>query len=194
MKNSYLKNTLLCIKYPFLYPRNRWTGYHYTNWKLLEKASELYKASTHAGDSNEGFKVTVTNWRKYLCYKFLKWWHNHPLQWMHCLTDYTELDALEPGWRKAFGKEICEEIKQQLKKEGLLYKYRITQIKEKWGYLHWYDNGCTPELMKIINKYEDISRHTCIVCGKPATKISKGWISPYCDDCIGDNDYDEIDD
>lgn len=24
---------------------------------------------------------------------------------------------------------------------------------------------------------------TCIVCGRPATKISTGYISPYCDDC-----------
>ena len=28
---------------------------------------------------------------------------------------------------------------------------------------------------------------TCIVCGKPATKMSTGWISPYCDDCVNPN-------
>jgi len=184
-----IKSTILCIRFPFLYPRNRFTGLHYNNWKILEKASQYYREATHTRD----FKVIIINRRKWFCGKFLIWWHNNVLQWIHCLTKYTELDALEPGWKKKFGKEICEDIKKQLKKEGNLYKYRITQIKEKWGYLHWYDNG-SHEIMKIINKYEEISRHTCIVCGKPATKISKGWISPYCDDCIGDQDYDEIDD
>ena len=193
MKNSYLKNTLLCIKYPFLYPRNRWTGLHYNNWKILEKTSQYYREATHSESTDEGFKVIVVNRKKWLYWKFLTWWHNNVLQWVHCLTNHTELDALDDGWRKVFGEDICRDIKKQLKKEGNLHKYHITQIKEKWGYLHWYDNG-SREIMKIIDKYEEISRHTCIVCGKPATKMSKGWICPYCDDCIGDQDYDEIND
>ena len=45
---------------------------------------------------------------------------------------------------------------------------------------------------KIIPKYEELSYHTCINCGKPATKRSTGWICPYCDDCIGDRDYTDI--
>ena len=63
------------------------------------------------------------------------------------------------------------------------------------GYLHWYDSG-TPKDSKIydiIRKYEQISAKTCGVCGKSATKISKGWIYPYCDDCIGDQNFTEID-
>ena len=101
---------------------------------------------------------------------------------------------MEPGWRKAFGIQMCKEIKQELKKYKFLYKYRIVQIKEKWGYLHWYDGG-TPKDSKvydIIRKYEQISAKTCGVCGKPATKMSKGWIYPYCDDCIGDRNFTEI--
>jgi hypothetical protein len=102
---------------------------------------------------------------------------------------------MESGWRKAFGIQMCKEIKKELKKHKFLYKYRIVQIKEKWGYLHWYDSG-TPKDSKIydiIRKYEQISAKTCGVCGKPATKMSKGWIYPYCDDCIGDRNFTEID-
>ena len=44
-------------------------------------------------------------------------------------------------------------------------------------------------MQQFIAKYEDLSYKTCISCGKPATKISKGWISPYCDDCIGSHEY-----
>jgi hypothetical protein len=90
---------------------------------------------------------------------------------------------MEPGWRKAFGIQMCEELKAQLKKDHYLYKYRITQIKEKWGYLRWYDEGHTDSIHDIIHKYEKISWNTCIMCGKPATKITSGWISPYCDNC-----------
>ena len=80
-----------------------------------------------------------------------------------------------------------------LKKNNCLKQYRITQIKEKFGGLRWYDNGAPRELYDIINKYEDLSYRTCIVCGRPAKYISRGWISPYCEDCIGDRDANPID-
>ena len=31
-----IKSTFLCLRYPFLYPRNRFTGKHYNNWKIYE--------------------------------------------------------------------------------------------------------------------------------------------------------------
>lgn len=99
--------------------------------------------------------------------------------------EYTELDDMPSGWRKAFGEQMCKEIKEALPQEKL-DDYRIIQIKEKWGELRWYDNWSTEKLMKIENKYTHISRYTCIKCGKPATKITRGWISPYCDNCVPD--------
>ena len=97
---------------------------------------------------------------------------------------YTEIDAMPLGWKKAFGLQMCEDIKKVLQKgDGLLESYRILQIKEKYGSLRWYDNFTTEELNKVINKYEELSMRTCIDCGEPATKISMGWISPYCDSC-----------
>lgn len=97
---------------------------------------------------------------------------------------YTELDAMPDGWRKAFGEQLCEELREELVRADYLDKYRITQIKEKYGSLRWYDLGCTKRMLReIIPKYERLSARTCIQCGKPATKISTGWISPYCDTC-----------
>lgn len=64
------------------------------------------------------------------------------------------------------------------------YDY-ITQIKEKFGSLRWYDHGCTEKMLReIIPKYENLSAYTCIRCGKPATRITLGWICPFCDDCV----------
>lgn len=97
---------------------------------------------------------------------------------------YTELDAMPDGWRKAFGEQMCEEIRAELVCVDYLDKYRITQIKEKYGSLRWYDLGCTERMLReIIPKYESLSVRTCIQCGEPATKISTGWICPYCDVC-----------
>ena len=98
--------------------------------------------------------------------------------------EYTELDDMPEGWRIAFGEQMCDEILEELKAHNFVDKYRICQIKEKYGGLRWYDNGGTEKLYnEIIPKYEKMSYKTCIHCGKPATKVSTGWISPWCDDC-----------
>ena len=133
-KEIIKKNKELCKEYPFLKPRNRWTG------KLVED----YDYS------------------------------------------YTELDDMPLGWRIAFGEKLLKELKVALGDH--LNKYRIVQIKEKYGYLRWYDFGHTEEAYEVISKYSKLSETTCIVCGKPATKITRGWISPYCDEHFPKNE------
>lgn len=125
-------------KYPFLLPRNRWTGL----------VSDNYDYS------------------------------------------YTELDAMPEGWRKAFGLQMCDELKHAL--GDYVCEYRISQIKEKWGRLCWYDFGGTQETFDIITKFSLLSEKTCIMCGKPAKYRTIGWVSPYCENCIGDEEYVEI--
>lgn len=99
--------------------------------------------------------------------------------------EYTELDELPEGWVKAFGEKMCEEIRDALIDDGDLDRWRIVQAKEKYGSLVIYDNGIKEgsRVHDIIDKYKNISGWTCIVCGKPATRITTGWISPFCDDC-----------
>jgi len=272
MENKFLhtlKSCWLCFRFPFLYPRNRFTGRHqvkalygYTwslhnsstqsititgqlekerdkrffsiqrfngttvkldkeNKKLIVKNSieskehslnrllwedrfEILGISlifSFAGNpiirvhvvtkdesdtTNYGFHYEnvelKTNRFKYGLYRIIDWFDSQILDRILFVPTYTELDAMEPGWRKAFGIQMCKELKVQLKKDKYLYKYRIAQIKEKFGSLCWYDEGASKEVRDITMKYEDMSWHTCIVCGKPATKISSGWICPYCDE------------
>lgn len=268
--------TWLCIKYPFLWPRNRFTDEHYNNWKIIEfhrkwwkhtsdtffirimreseaKAQELklilvknfeersyriwvskdnlvtitpgeypytvlyskplsefgYGKAVKCGwledsnfpvlvvedtfdikqDKNTFVEIVHAKWLRRLI-KFFDWINKYPLQLLHCIPEYTELDAMPTGWRKAFGLQMCKEIKQELlKTKGHMRDYRIDQIKEKYGGLRWYDHNTTEGVQRIIRKYEALSYVTCVDCGKPATKISKGWICPYCDDCIGDRQF-----
>jgi hypothetical protein len=118
-----------------------------------------------------------------LLYNLLDWFNNF-LDKIFILPIYTEWDAVPEGWRIAFGDQYLRDLKNQLKKDGMLYSWRILQIKEKFGTLRLYCNMGSEDLYKLIDKYEDLSWNTCINCGKPATKISNGWISPYCDDCF----------
>ena len=100
--------------------------------------------------------------------------------------EYTELDSMPDGWRIAFGEQLCAELKEELDRAGYTDQYRIAQIKEKFGSLRWYDFGNTEHGCDIIHKYERISERTCVRCGKPATRITTGWICPYCDECCPD--------
>ena len=279
---NVISASILCLRFPFLYPRNRWDGKHHCcvlgslRYKLqkkstrdigitatLEKNTKHFPADwTQVFDNKikfENNKITIKNnvdfkefdinkliWNAdkveilgfyttftivgrliihlvvspidpedttnygyghhslelitnrfiYKLCKFVTWFDTKVLDKILFLPSYTELDAMEPGWRKVFGIQICKEIKKELKKHKFLYKYRISQIKEKWGYLHWYDNGVPKDcnVYDIIHKYAELSYKTCGECGKPATKLSKGWIYPYCDDCIGDRQFTEIKD
>lgn len=103
--------------------------------------------------------------------------------------EYTELDSMPEGWRIAFGEQLCAELKEELEKTGRLDDYRIVQIKEKFGSLRWYSNWNTDEGYKIISRYTELSKRTCICCGKPATRFTTGWYSPYCDECVPGNEY-----
>lgn len=211
MKNLFklihktIKSSILCIRFPFLYPRNRFTGLHYTSWRInnyLHKISEKYR---YSGREDPGSKKVYnlkvnkyqtigtyytywTNWWARILYNSIMWYYNVVLQTLHCIPTYTELDGMPNGWKKAFGIQMCKEIKHALIKVGgrkALYKYRITQIKEKYGELRWYDEYSCIDVHKIIQKYEYISTRTCINCGDLATGYTpyEYWKSPYCDNC-----------
>lgn len=320
-------SSYLCIRFPFFYPRNRFTGRHYNNWKYIEKSRKYYeeyrnlmsvhlcnqkyidtlteadkrkftkqlnvdgyeyivkfnrngivvetrkdKDTTHittvipndkfmknsmADNSdilqngnivNVFFEVSEYTKRTFnqnsqvkqsytICvvtdyddkkdepiieyktcvdiiknnkakYKSLFYdYVNKFLSIFHFIPTYTELNMMPKGWRKAFGIQMFKEIKHSLiytyiKEENiswatpikyikayykgvkLLYDFRIMDIKEKFSTLRVYPAVATHDVYCIIDKYEGISYNTCITCGKPAVWRTTGWICPYCDDCL----------
>ena len=101
------------------------------------------------------------NWWAKPLWKLILFFHDYILQIIHCLPTYTEWDAVEPGWKKAFGKQYLKDLKKQLKKDNCLYSWRITDIKEKFGTFRLYCNWGSKELYELIDKYEDLSWNTC---------------------------------
>lgn len=107
--------------------------------------------------------------------------------------EFTWMDDIPDGWRVAFGDQMVQELDELLKKYNCMKDYKIFQIKEKFGGLRWYDSGFpregSDEYMNWLLKYEDLSFHTCINCGKPAKYFTKGWIVPICEDCAKKHKY-----
>ena len=98
---------------------------------------------------------------------------------------YTMLDFVPAGWQHLF-LEMCEKIRQELAGTDEFDRIRFFEIKEKYGSLRLAATGGNRVTDAIIDRCEKDSQRICVQCGKPATRISKGWICPYCDDCIGD--------
>ena len=120
------------------------------------------------------------------------YWPGNPDEIPEYDWEFTELDDMPDGWRKAFGEQLCEELKAALMESGKLEEYRITQIKEKFGALRWYSCFGNAKAEEVISKYEKLSARICICCGKPATVVTTGWISPFCDDCVPEYDGEKI--
>jgi hypothetical protein len=102
------------------------------------------------------------------------------------------------GWIKSFIPQLKDEIFNAL--GAYADEIMFYQIKEKFGELVVYWNfpdkdyytkkdyadidELIPIVQNIVKKYNEISKSTCIVCGKAATHMTDwGWIAPLCDIC-----------
>lgn len=175
--------TYLCIKYPFLYPRNRFTDLHYTNWTLHEYLKKLYDKAYIL--DKRSYQAKTKNVFYVVWYRVVDFIYKWICPIFHCIPTYTEWDAMPEGWHKAFGDDMLNELNAIYKKFDRAQKknFRILQIKEKYGTLRFYTSFTTPELIRFTNKYEALSEKTCIECGYPATHMTKGYILPLCDEC-----------
>ena len=161
-----IRSYYLCIRFPFLRFRNdfRFGQYRFENY------NKAYDDSGKIINRKIAFKLSVLNVYQRIISMFP--------------TKYCWFDAIPKGWRDAFGIELCKELKKSLKKSKSLYSIQITDVKEKWGCLNISFSSYPEDLIDILQKYEDLSRKTCILCGKPAKFITTNWISPYCEQCI----------
>ena len=76
--------------------------------------------------------------------------------------------------------DLLMEIYTVLKEKGTLDDYHLSQAKEKFGKLRWYDNCDDEDVQAIVKRYEKYSAHTCVRCGEPAEFVSIEYISPWC--------------
>lgn len=199
-------NKELLDKYSWLRPTNRWTGegtedYDYTyteldampsGWRLAFGEDICREIHLELVKYNfvDNYKILQIKEK----YGSLRWYDGGtPIGKLSdtCVginlcsgehrSSYPEFNTPQYFWKEEsvehYISMFSEEAKT-LKKEELeeynskaIYHYNVYEIVEK----------C--RIPDIINKYEDISAKTCIICGSPAVWESKGWISPYCTTC-----------
>lgn len=221
----YITHTIyscyMCLRFPFLYPRNRFTGRHYNNWKIQYKRKEIYcRCNDWANEHKENyikkfgnssvFENSDLSFVKYKYVmklanrkdKFLYWWYgfyHEILEIIHFIPTHNELDALEceaKGWYKRFGIRFCKDLREALIKDcGFWYMikhFRIEQIKEKMGDFECYVNFYTPRVTSVIKLYGKISKYYCIDCGDYSTKRTVVRIESYCDKCYEKNHNGEM--
>ncbi len=149
-----------------------------------ENALQKLKTDMLNLDSNDDNACIYLNKRLVERYPFLEikgWDSSEPYNYKS-----TWLDCMPVGWKKTLGIPLCEELREELIKidPSLLNTYRVVQVKEKYGTLRWYDTGYYGRMDDILTKYEDISKYTCLVCGKINVPVfDDGWISPFCPEC-----------
>lgn len=94
------------------------------------------------------------------------------------------LDYIPKGWSKAFGRLLLEDLDREIKKSKLVDKFKILEIKEKFGELRIYTFGENEEIARIIDDYSVLSRNICLICGKPDVPMTHdGWYFPCCEKC-----------
>lgn len=98
--------------------------------------------------------------------------------WTNCW-----LDDLEPGWRAAFGEDLAKELDKAIKEDGCEDTFEFVQIKEKYASLRLYADGYGDKTKEVLAKYEELSKYICGHCGQVATRITRGWVYPFCDKC-----------
>ena len=104
--------------------------------------------------------------------------------WFKLLWDLCiDLEKLDVDYQKT--------IPDDAKAKGILelgydiYTFKVTQVKEKFGTLRFYTNGCSEEMYARIREAENQSAEICEICGELGT-ISRrhGWTSTMCEKCI----------
>ena len=97
------------------------------------------------------------------------------------------LEQLPIGWRIAFGNQLADDVIALAKKYNFENEYVVLQIKEKFGGLRWYEGYLPQEMYEehsdLIQKYEEMSYYTCVICGRAAIPPQSMFDQPMCDEC-----------
>lgn len=83
------------------------------------------------------------------------------------------------GWAK-----IIDNLSRDLEKliDDDMEECYAVQVKEKYGALRLYMSCETDKMSDLIEKAEDLSIHTCEVCGEPGQLMSKfRWLFTRCE-------------
>ena len=179
-----MSNTELVARYPFLAANVTWFG------DIIE-SYDPEADGTYLDDMPEGWKIAFGEQMcEELRNELIKWdwldkyhilqvkekygslrWYTSGVPIGKYSDEYVDVlyDEYKNNWKEYQSKYPSEEY----------YRYPVAGTPEIMRF-HKFIDKC--KIYDIVDKYEVLSTHTCVECGKPATKMSTGWICPYCDE------------
>jgi hypothetical protein len=88
------------------------------------------------------------------------------------------------GWFELIWK-LCEDLDEMRKHLIIIPEdpFQALQVKEKFGGLRFYINGCSNDMFQRILKAEHDSFSICENCGKAGELRPGGWVKTLCDEC-----------
>lgn len=98
---------------------------------------------------------------------------------LHPLLEGVMLEC-RPGWFNII-RVLCERLQEQTESFNAP-EVQIQQVKEKYGTLHFYTSGGSKTQDALIDFAEELSAHTCEMCGKNGKLRQLGWIQTLCDE------------
>lgn len=101
---------------------------------------------------------------------------NYDYSWMNGESD------LPLGWIRLFMMYV-KDIRPHLEKNGLVNRYRFSQIKEKYNTMRMYDFGAPYHVHQLNTIYDCFARYVCQNCGELATIETQGYYASYCNNC-----------
>lgn len=90
----------------------------------------------------------------------------------------------DEGWFQIIW-DLSEALEKEILKqpEDKRIYCSASQVKEKFGYLHFYIASGTDEMYRLINEAEQKSEVTCETCGAPGKTRGQGWYYTACEEC-----------
>ena len=124
------------------------------------------------------------------------------LRWNRMLRQAVngKTENLHRYFAKAYGEEKGdEEVKRQIIKKDFrevketIPQLQFVQVKEKYGTLRLYTNYVDDYIDGVVNMAENMSAHTCEICGVPGKLTGNGWYNTFCRRCAKERniDYDQ---
>ena len=96
---------ILCIKYPFLYPRDYDNGKHKSIWKLDKFLIKEYKKAFNINDkrvniNSKELPNEIHSYFHFWIYTITTFYYDYIIQFLFCIPTETLLDDMQTGWRK----------------------------------------------------------------------------------------------
>ncbi len=97
------------------------------------------------------------------------------INWLGNEVDLECFLCIEDGWKPLVRKLYDDLV-------ACDWNRVLLQCKEKYGSLRFYIGAATDEQWKLVRDAEEVSIHTCQVCGEPGElRVTHGWYATTCD-------------